>query len=313
MQDRDGGSSNLTPHTSAINMVTNASLRERLSHAPEHYLSAISHGDATRHQFLTYWKELTSGVASDVRGGLAENELLQLVSNSTHLIETMEESFTILEKLADSVVVETKDALARLTLEDDGQTSTANSRNLDPNVPSPTYIHAAYEWLMENIHNPYPSSRIKRDLARRAGLPTSHIHAWFKEVRRRIGWIHFCRRHFRGSRTLAVEAACRVLLPHERASSVPLEVEVDVLSLLGVAECLYPDRVALRSSRRDGSSVLLPSRPEFLHSDHFKLCDTPPSPLSSTSAAPSPVTIISRCSTAEPKYVLHQQLPTPSH
>ena len=65
----------------------------------------------------------------------------------------------------------------------------------------------AYNWLLENLHNPYPSPDIKAQLAQAHGLSSKAIGAWFKQVRQEIGWSTLSGEIFSGSRSKTTRAA----------------------------------------------------------------------------------------------------------
>jgi len=58
------------------------------------------------------------------------------------------------------------------------------------------YIQPAYRWLMNNLHNPYPSKEIRAAIACEAGKPQKAVDAWFTDVRRQIGWNALRKEHF---------------------------------------------------------------------------------------------------------------------
>ncbi|KAL1722154.1 hypothetical protein EV715DRAFT_287651 [Schizophyllum commune] len=117
----------------------------------------------------------------------------------------------------------------------------------DSRTSIPPYIAPCYEWLLDNLHNPYPSLRTKEQLLRLAreqtapssvdGVPTppssprsqraassttstpdislDDLDNWFIAIRARIGWHDICRQYFDGSRILMVQAARQLWYPEE--------------------------------------------------------------------------------------------------
>lgn len=221
----------------------NAPLRARLSFALEYYLSAVSQGATATLKFDQYWADVTSQVITGIQEGSLEEDVLQLAYNSATLIAACGNCIVACEETAASMISDTENALARLTLDEAKYSPTAAASCPDPTpIVLSLRMTAAYEWLKSNVHNPYPSFFTKQNLASQCGLTTREIHEWFKEVRRNIGWIDFCKKHFQGSRSLAIEAASQVLLKHNTFHSVSLEIQVDVLLLQGRVDCLSPTR-----------------------------------------------------------------------
>jgi hypothetical protein len=73
----------------------------------------------------------------------------------------------------------------------------------------PPYIRPAYTWLLNNLHDPYPSKETKVTIAEESGSSPKDIDNWFINVRRRIGWNKLRSKHFENKRSLIVDAATR--------------------------------------------------------------------------------------------------------
>lgn len=217
---------------------TNTVLRNQLLTVRERYISALTLGDAALVEFDHYWTTLITQVTHGIETRSLQDDVVRLAHKSATFIASCGNCIVACEQSAASMIAETRDALAHLTL--DPLSKEARSHSSFRVTPPPPYVPAAYEWLAENIHNPYPTSDVKSTLACRSGLSTRDIHEWFRGARRSIGWVDICKKHFRGSRTLAVEAVTRILLNKRASDSIPLEVEVDILSLQGTVECLFP-------------------------------------------------------------------------
>ncbi|KAL5533897.1 hypothetical protein ACEPAG_357 [Sanghuangporus baumii] len=75
----------------------------------------------------------------------------------------------------------------------------------------PTHISQSYEWLLAHLHNPYPTVSVKKRIASEAGVSVKTIEDWFTNTRRRIGWTSIVQKHFRNSRSEAIDCALSVL------------------------------------------------------------------------------------------------------
>lgn len=71
----------------------------------------------------------------------------------------------------------------------------------------PSYIQSAYVWLLDNLHNPYPSKQIKESIAKTSGSSVKHIDGWFTDIRKRMGWSKMKRVYFQNRRKPLVDAA----------------------------------------------------------------------------------------------------------
>ncbi|KAF5333863.1 hypothetical protein D9758_008700 [Tetrapyrgos nigripes] len=69
----------------------------------------------------------------------------------------------------------------------------------------------AYDWLLDHLHNPYPSVIKRTEIGEAAGFSRKSIDNWFIEARKYIGW-NALRQNFK-TRKQTIEEATRVLLP----------------------------------------------------------------------------------------------------
>jgi len=71
----------------------------------------------------------------------------------------------------------------------------------------PPYVELAYTWLLNHLHNPYPSKDVKSSIARDTRCSFKDIDNWFINVRKRIGWNALRIKHYENKRSKIVEAA----------------------------------------------------------------------------------------------------------
>ncbi|THH33450.1 hypothetical protein EUX98_g761 [Antrodiella citrinella] len=192
-------------------------LRTRLREAPFQFLSAVS--SSTLLDFHQEWRSLHEDADKALQLSLLDDEDVSLVHATATLLATIGEHLLRAEersaKTTASFVDEVEDVFARLTISDIHETLPSPIRTRTVHRPSssiPSYNSAAYAWISQNLHNPYPSSEVKKRISRDAGRPLRVITDWFKDVRRHIGWVAMCKTHFQGSRALAVQIATHVYL-----------------------------------------------------------------------------------------------------
>lgn len=206
-------------------------LRHQLVGSQDRFLSAFSAGDTALEDFDRYWNALTTKLTYGIQEGWVPDDVVELARRSATSIAAVADSLLAFQESAASAITHVGNALETLSLDE--------SVHALPYHSSPSYIPEAYEWLLDNVYNPYPTSDTKEFLACRSGLSTRNIHDWFKEIRRCIGWVDFCKKHFGGSRALAIEAATQVLLQQGPSCGISPEVEIDISVLQGRVECLY--------------------------------------------------------------------------
>lgn len=131
--------------------------------------------------------------------------------------------------------------------------------------PSPTeeerlasHTPEAYEWLRSNIWNPYPSNAIKSNIAASSGVPLKTVSDWFTNARRRIGWSRVVKRHFKGQRVLAVDAASRVFSKDSQSSSVSINAVKDLLEVEKALHRLYDGKLEASEYAKQLPIVSLP-------------------------------------------------------
>ncbi|KAF9455632.1 C-terminal domain of homeodomain 1-domain-containing protein [Collybia nuda] len=110
----------------------------------------------------------------------------------------------------------------------------------------PSYIQPAYQWLLNNLHNPYPSVPVRDQLARKTRSPRKDIDAWFIETRRRIGWNTLRREKFSNKRADIVAAATKFFCTDPANCGPPKPIDhatsVSFISIENQAKELYSEK-----------------------------------------------------------------------
>ncbi|KAJ8481206.1 hypothetical protein ONZ45_g15387 [Pleurotus djamor] len=148
-----------------------------------------------------------------------------------------------------SLLTDFESIFEQLRLDDeDGIPSQALSCPESESPSYPPYIAPAYKWLLDNIHNPYPSKAKKSSISRETSTSVHNIDTWFLNVRRRIGWTSICKTYFSGSRTDTVAAATRALVVEDEhgviasGDSPPANIRMAFVEMEAAARELYSDR-----------------------------------------------------------------------
>ncbi|PPQ71473.1 hypothetical protein CVT26_011252 [Gymnopilus dilepis] len=118
--------------------------------------------------------------------------------------------------------------------------------SMEEDVPS--YIKLSYEWLLSNLHNPYPSKDTKKQIARKSKCSVRDIDAWFIDARKRIGWNTLRRRKFSNKQENIVAAATRFFKPS--ASTFADDASATLMSEMNPFEAYHADFVAMENATR---------------------------------------------------------------
>jgi hypothetical protein len=100
----------------------------------------------------------------------------------------------------------------------------------------------AYHWLVQNMHNPYPTSSQLLVIGDKSMTSMAQAELWFEEARDSIGWTKLSRDFFMGSIDATIAAAQRVYL--ERDNTIPFGITFAFFEVKAFMEALfleYPD------------------------------------------------------------------------
>lgn len=78
------------------------------------------------------------------------------------------------------------------------------------------YIPPAYKWILENLHNPYPTRKIRSEISTSTNSSLKDVDSWFVDARKRIGWNQLRKEHF-PKRGDLIKAATQFFKPSQSA------------------------------------------------------------------------------------------------
>lgn len=110
---------------------------------------------------------------------------------------------------------------------------------LDARYSSPPFTVPAYQWLLDNLHNPYPSPEVKARIATASSCRVFSINSWFINARRRIGWTTLCRERFSNCKADMIDAAYRALVEEDPQRALPPGLRHSFFTMKVAAEGLY--------------------------------------------------------------------------
>lgn len=103
----------------------------------------------------------------------------------------------------------------------------------------------AYRWLMQNMHNPYPTSAQLRIIADESLTSVAQAELWFQEARDLIGWTRLSDEFFMGSINATITSAKRVYLEHD--NTIPFCIAFAFSQARATMETLFAEHAALPS------------------------------------------------------------------
>ncbi|KAF9225447.1 hypothetical protein BS17DRAFT_879469 [Gyrodon lividus] len=223
------------------------SIRDRFILADTDLLFAIEHGEKSLETYHSTWAALqsdfthalNSGIISDATVALAHTAAARVVAVTTCFMDMTSKQQALTSHFL-SDLDRVMEELDHVYISDDhvARRST-NGTPLCPEDSSPTFAALAYDFLLQNIHNPYPTSDTKQSIARAAGCPVSSVSAWFSSARRRMGWTALCREYFHNCRADAVDAAYRALVKEDPSRRLAPETIHAFMVMKVTAEGLY--------------------------------------------------------------------------
>ncbi|KAJ3516088.1 hypothetical protein NLJ89_g1338 [Agrocybe chaxingu] len=217
-------------------------LHTQLARAEDLFISSISEGAAAVETFHRFWSNLQATFDDTMARTSIDDATINQAHHVATRIEMLASRFLELYEDAELVTKELqKDltvAFEELSLEDDSLHSpfTVAKGVSDSSDKLPAYIQPAYSWLLNNLHNPYPSKAIKISLAHSASSSLKDIDNWFISIRKRIGWNELKVKSFSNKRSLIVDAATRHFCS--------LDCTIDFVAIENRARSLYSNRFA---------------------------------------------------------------------
>lgn len=200
----------LSPFTPTMDV-----LRRRLEAVDYDYMDAFARGE----QDFTGFERMVASLFNDVSLAIDRGELdestIQFAAATASLLEAASEMFisiqNAMEEHETSVVAAVDDVLRQ---------KRAPKPQTGPKKTPPAFILSAYEWLKDNLHNPYPTDAIKTSFCETHGLTPEFMKGWFTKARIRIGWTEIKKQYYSNRLNPSVSAANIVFRQPEREHEV---------------------------------------------------------------------------------------------
>nr|AGS09304.1 a1 homeodomain mating type protein [Heterobasidion parviporum] len=211
-------------------------LRRRLFRAEKSLLDAVEEGPQALKSFYESWISLGRDIEYAIRHHTLKSDTPSIVRVVSSRVQVLADAFLDAHlqshSLTDDWMSELGDTLSRFGLSEDSPIRVIPDHQhrlkktplfSDPTTPHSPSFASVYDWLLDNLHNPYPSPDVKSQLAQIHGLSSKALGAWFKQVRQEIGWSALSGEIFSGSRSKTTRAASLAYI--SRDSDLPENVQ----------------------------------------------------------------------------------------
>ncbi|KIM47761.1 hypothetical protein M413DRAFT_208768 [Hebeloma cylindrosporum] len=259
---------------------------------------------AAFHEEMTAFNEALTGCAQDL-----EEETRQMVYSFTQMSDAVIPELIDLDIASEKINQELNEDIDKIL----NELSLDDTRYLEPET-LPPYIQPAYVWLLNHLHNPYPSRQTRTLLSKQTNTPEKDVDLWFTDIRKRIGWNLLRKKHF-ATRKDMIAAATRFFKPSPMQLDPGTEPETTITfdqefaAMENTAKHLYsrrfstsilanrlsavkevrpePDPAGQGTSAREMSSHEVEPIPDSPYASSELVSPSPPT-FSSPSSAPSP-------------------------
>ncbi|KAL1718448.1 hypothetical protein EV715DRAFT_252729 [Schizophyllum commune] len=116
---------------------------------------------------------------------------------------------------------------------------------------TPAYLEPCYTWLLNNLHNPYPSHEERLRFSVDTGSSMKDIAAWFISARQRIGWSELRAKQFGRSQIGIVKAASRFWPERDTNLPLPPDIELRFAEIDANARSLYAGKFEQSDALRE--------------------------------------------------------------
>ncbi|KIO08615.1 hypothetical protein M404DRAFT_997538 [Pisolithus tinctorius Marx 270] len=226
-----------------------AELRQRLIDAERGLLSALWDENLLS-PFHSTWSKLQADISSMKARGELSKDTLALADVMASRIATIAQCYLEVQQEQKLLTAEWAGVVEDILNGPNNVSVTSASPQSSEQRPI-AFIETVHNWLLENIHNPYPSTQFKACVANTHRCSQNSVNTWFINARRRIGWTSLCREQFHNCRTDALDAAYRALIRPDPARPLPTATIQAFAAIKANAEGLYSSMVGRSTHAKD--------------------------------------------------------------
>ncbi|KAG5650512.1 hypothetical protein H0H81_011990 [Sphagnurus paluster] len=191
---------------------------------------------STVDSFHPRWTTLVDDLKLAIESESLSDSTITIAYTLASRVSKMFQTFLDLEALAEKLMT---------SLLDDDNTTTSDTPSLVSEVSDvavPKYIKPSYDWLLDNLHDPYPSTRVRDAIAHKSGTARRDVDNWFIDARKRIGWNALRKASFNNKRVEIVDAATRFFIQDDPKRPIDPTIEYEFISMKKRAQDLYVDK-----------------------------------------------------------------------
>ena len=189
---------------------------------------------AFTHQWTTLMDDLASAIDANTLSISTISIAYTLADKVSAVIQDLVNLDMLSTQLTSSLAVETSELSTSTTAQYPSKTPDRSS--------SPLYIEPSHRWLMQNIHDPYPSVQMREGIAQKTRCARKDIDSWFVDARRRIGWNALRKASFSNKRVEIVDAATRFFVQGDPLRPIEPAIEQELVAMERRAKDLYHER-----------------------------------------------------------------------
>jgi hypothetical protein len=181
---------------------------------PELY-QAVKDGEDALEQFAHSFDQLLEDIR--MAGPSLDDDTAILAHNVASRVKLISEGFHRLEVRQDELAMEAVQECDAICLEYSAShpgyvlnISMLHALTLSlfsSNGSKNKQFEACYRWLINNLHNPYPSAKTKQSIADASNAPLVNVDNWFLRARPRIGWNKLRKERFENNTPRMLAAA----------------------------------------------------------------------------------------------------------
>ncbi|KAG6883390.1 hypothetical protein C0993_006434 [Termitomyces sp. T159_Od127] len=186
--------------------------------------------------FNCRWTSLNDDLQAALKANALKSSTITIAYSLADRVARMIKTFMDLEALAERLMTS---LLGETSSTQEPSLSTYSSTH--PVTALPPYIKPSYDWLVDNLHDPYPSITVRETIAQQARAARKDVDNWFKDARKRIGWNEARKTFFSNKRADIVDAATRFYANDEKLS-LSQGAEHALVSVMKNAKDLYCDK-----------------------------------------------------------------------
>ena len=234
----------------------NVDLSQTLYFAESDFLTALESGAKILASWHQTWSALPDDLSSASENGTACNEISSLVHFVASRISNIASCYLDVKHEEESFASQLRNDCDAMLHQMNALNLNTQPKSLHPDsttrppafpptqtqnaeISSSPCLPPAYQWLLDNLHNPYPSAEVKARIAVASSCQVSSINSWFINARRRIGWTTLCRERFSNCRADMIDAAYRALVEEDSQRALSPELRHSFVAMKVAAEVLY--------------------------------------------------------------------------